>query len=227
MKDTSNHNMEYNSQKTKLIIPEYGRNVQMLIKHAKTIEEDDYRQAFVEKIVGLMQQMNPQNKNIEDYREKLWMHVFRIADYDINVVPPSGEVPTAEMLAKRPERIAYPPKDTKYRHYGHHVKALINKALEMEEGRKKQGFVTVIASYMKLAYKTWIKEHYVSDDIIIEDLKNLSNGALIVDEGASLDTFNSRKGSNSNNNSSHSNNRRNNNNYSKNHHRKKSNHRRR
>jgi len=69
------------------------------------------------------------------------------------------------------------------RHYGNSVHALIQKAIEMPEGPKREGFVEVIASYMKLAYKTWNKEHYVSDDIVKEDLEILSNGQLLLHEG--------------------------------------------
>ncbi len=181
------HNMEYNSEKSELIIPEYGRNVQMLIGYAKTIEDDEYRQAFVERIINLMQQMHPQSKNLEDYREKLWKHVFRIADYDINVLPPSGEAPLPEDYRKKPSQVPYPSKTSRFRHYGHNVQTMINRALEMEEGPVKDGFIGVIGSYMKLAYRTWNREHYVSDDIIKEDLVTLSEGKLALKEDAFID----------------------------------------
>lgn len=183
-------NMQYNSARERLAIPEYGRNVQKLIKHAKAIESDELRQAFVSKIVDLMMQMHPQNKNLDDYREKLWKHVFRIADFELpGVVPPTGEVPTPEDSKKRPHKVAYPSGETRFKHYGGNVQTLIKKALEMEEGPKKDGFVKVIASYMKLAYRTWNKEHYVSDDIIKGDLDTLSSGKLSVSDNTSLDNL--------------------------------------
>ncbi len=183
------HNMEYNSEKPLLIIPEYGRNVQMLVKHATTIENDEERQAFVEQIVDLIQQMHPQNRNIEDYKEKLWKHIFRIAEYNIEVIPPGGEHPRPEDYKKKPNKIKYPSIDTRFRHYGHNVQVLIQKALEMEPGPIKDGFVTVIGSYMKLAYRTWNKEHYVSDEIIRTDLEVLSNGQLTLVENTSIDNL--------------------------------------
>ena len=181
------HNMEYNSEKDNLIIPEYGRNVQMLIEHAKTIENNEMRQAFVEKIVDLMHQMHPQNRNIDDYRSKLWKHIFRIAKYEIDVIPPNGEIPTPETDLKKPEKVEYPASNAEFRHYGNNVQILIDKALKMEEGTKKDGFVSVIGAYMKMAYRTWNKEFYVSDEIIKQDLFNMSQGKLAIDEATSLD----------------------------------------
>ncbi len=185
--------MEYNSNKEELIIPEYGRNVQAMIRYAREIPDRATRQRFIEQIVGLMMQMHPQNRNLEDYRDKMWKHVFRIAEYNLDVMPPNGEIPKPEDSRKRPEKVPYPIKETRFRHYGHNVQKLVARALQMEEGPKKEGFVQVIGSYMKLAYKTWNREHYVSDDIIIDDLEHLSGGKLKVLDDASLDNL-SRNG---------------------------------
>ena len=175
--------MEYNSNKEELIIPEYGRNIQGMIRYARDLPTRAERQRYIEEIVILMMQMHPQNRN------KMWKHVFRIAEYNLDVMPPNGEIPRPEDSRKRPEKVPYPAKETKFRHYGHNVQRLIARALQMEEGPKKEGFVQVIGSYMKLAYKTWNREHYVSDDTIIEDLEHLSGGKLKVTEDASLDNL--------------------------------------
>lgn len=197
------YHMEYNSAKDELILPEYGRNVQLLIQHAKTIENKDMRQAFVEKVIKLMHQMNPQNRSIDEYKDKLWGHVFHIADYDIDVTPDNGIIPTKEGARKKPDQIAYPHNDTRYRHYGYNVQKLTEKAISMEDGPKKKGFVSAIASYMKLAYKTWNRDHYVSDDIIKGDLLKLSNGDLTVADGVYLDGLSNNNNSHSNNNGKH------------------------
>ncbi|MEK7257428.1 MAG: DUF4290 domain-containing protein [Bacteroidota bacterium] len=181
--------MEYNSKREELIIPEYGRHVQGLIRHARTISDREERQAFVERVVGLMMQMHPQNRNLEDHREKLWRHVFEIAEYDLDISPPIGEIPTPESAHKKPDPVPYPPKDTRFRHYGNNVQKLIAKAIAMEDGTKKDGFIQTIGSYMKLAYRTWNKEHYVSDDLILEDLKTLSQGKLELVDDMTLDNL--------------------------------------
>jgi Domain of unknown function (DUF4290) len=181
--------MSYNTQLEELIIPEYGRNVQQLVRYAQKIPNREYRQAFCEEIVSLIQQLYPQSKNVEDYREKLWKHLFRIANYQLEATTPSGITPTPEDARKRPERVPYPAQDTRFRHYGNNVRALIKKAIEMEDGAIKDGFVQTIGSYMKLAYKTWNREHYVSDDLIKGDLESLSGGKLSLEEHSRIDNL--------------------------------------
>ncbi|WP_235298600.1 DUF4290 domain-containing protein [Portibacter marinus] len=169
--------MEYNTEKDPLVISEYGRNVQNLINYAKTVEDKEQRQKYAERIVALMYQMNPDNKNINNYRAKLWSHLLRIADYDIEVDAPEDSILAKEDVVK-PETLSYPRTVRRYRHYGSNVMALIEKAIAMEEGPKKDAFAETIARYMKLAYRTWNREHYVSDEIIIEDLEKISKGKL-------------------------------------------------
>jgi hypothetical protein len=195
-------NMEYNSQKDELIIPEYGRNVQNMILYAKAIEDDRARQQVIEEIIDMMMMMHPQNRNLEDYRIKLWRHVFKIASYDLNVQPPSGITPSPEDDNRKPDKVNYPTAEPGYRHYGNNVQRLIRRALEMEPGAKRNGFVATIASYMKLAYRTWNKEHFVSDDIIKTDLEIISNGQLSLDELGSIENLTpaNQGGMNNNNN---------------------------
>ena len=183
--------MTYNSQEDILKIPEYGRHIQNLVDHVKTIEDDKERQDFAEHVVKLMYQMNPQSKNILEYKTKLWKHFLYIADYDIKVTPPEGVSNDPEEAAIKPDSVPYPVKEREFRHYGHNVRLLMEKAIAMEEGDKKDEFVQVIASFMKLAYKNWNREHYVSDEIILEDLESLSKGQLKVLENSSLDTLTS------------------------------------
>ncbi len=179
--------MAYNTQQEFLIMPEYGRNVQQLVRHAQKIEEPAYRQQFCEQIVDLIQQLYPQSKSVEDYREKLWKHLFHIAKYDLEATTPSGLVPRPEDAKKRPDRVPYPFSDTRFKHYGNNIQRLIRRAVEMEEGPVKEGFVQTIGSYMKLAYKTWNREHYVNDEIIKGDLETLSGGKLTLEDNSRID----------------------------------------
>jgi hypothetical protein len=182
--------MDYNSEKEDIRLPEYGRTIQGMLHHAKQIANPEHRQQTVEAVIALMQQINPTNRNFEDYKDKLWNHAFRIANYDLDVRVPAGVIIRKEEEKIRPEAVTYPYTTKKFRHYGHNVQTLIEKAIEMPDGSKKEGFVEVIASYMKLAYRTWNKEHYVSDDVVKVDLEALSEGQLELHEGHnSLDTL--------------------------------------
>ncbi|MCB0637814.1 MAG: DUF4290 domain-containing protein [Lewinella sp.] len=195
--------MIYNSAKEPLVMPEYGRHVQLLVDYCKTIEDQKYRQRFARRIVALMMQMQPQNRNMEDYEEKLWKHLFRIADFELEVDTPQGIArPTPEMAFHKPDAIPYPTLEAEYRHYGHNVQTMIKQAIAMEDGPKREGFTAAIAAYMKLAYKTWNKEHYVSDDVIKGDLEKLSSGKLSIHEDQALENLVTKDSSSNNNNNS-------------------------
>jgi hypothetical protein len=174
--------LEYNSTRDKLIFSEYGRSVQKLIQYAKTLKTKEERQRVVEEIVELINQLNPQTKNVLEYKQKLWRHVFKMADYELDVDHPFGEVPTEDDIRFKPAKVPYPQHEFNWRHYGYNIRVMIDKALKMEDGPVKKGFVETILSYMKLSYRTWNKEHFVSDDIIISDLSVMSGNKLSVDD---------------------------------------------
>jgi len=178
----STENMQYNSQMDNLIISEYGRNIQMMIQKIK--KEKDYikRQQYAEAIVDLMHQMHPTDKHNPDAKAKLWRHLFKIAEWDIHVTPPDGATPTPENTRITPKEIVYPEGVRKNRHYGKNVQILIEKAVNMEDSEKKKEFVMIIAAYMKLAYRTWNREHFVSDDVIKQDLHNMSGGQITISD---------------------------------------------
>jgi hypothetical protein len=186
--------MEYNSATEKLIIAEYGRNVQNLINYTKTIEDPEVRQAYAERIVALMQQIQPQGKSEEDYEEKLWKHLFRISNFELDVEPPEELTIDREPHQLQPERLEYPEEQARYRHYGHNVQVMIQKALAMEDEEKQKAFFGVIASYMKLAYVTWNREHYVNDEVIKADLEKLSGGKIKLDEKMTIENLQKNQG---------------------------------
>jgi len=198
-------NIKYNSEKEKLIISEYGRNIQNLIKHAQTIEDQKEQQAFVEEIVELMKKMKIGNKKSPEYKEKIWMHVYKIADFNLKAVPPNGVIPVPKPDDFKPGKLEYPTAEKHYRHYGHFIHSLMDKAIAMEEGVKKDQFVALIGAYMKLAYKTWSADAYVNDRTIKHDLEKMTKGKLVYPNGYSMDVLLSkdkdiRERKNSNNN---------------------------
>ncbi|MCZ2102316.1 MAG: DUF4290 domain-containing protein [Chitinophagales bacterium] len=174
--------LEYNSTREKLSFLEYGRSIQKLVKYAKTVEDREERQRIVEEIVSLINQLNPQSKNLLEYRQKLWRHVLKMANYELDVDIPEGVDTTLDTQENKAAKVPYPQHEFNWRHYGHNIRMMINKALTMEDGPVKQGYVETILSYMKMSYRTWNKEHFVSDDIIISDLASLSNNKLSVQD---------------------------------------------
>ncbi|HRI00567.1 MAG TPA: DUF4290 domain-containing protein [Saprospiraceae bacterium] len=189
MRHNSQPSFIYNTQTEHLIMPEYGRVVQDLVRHCKTLENDQFRQSFAESVIDLMQIMTPYNRNMDENRKKLWHHFFRIAEYDIKVNPPAGVEISPEKDIIHPTKIPYPTITKRNRHYGGYINQLIEKALKMEPGQKRDEFAVIIGSFMKLAVKTWNKEHYVSDEMIKVELNHMTNGELSIAEEVSLDAY--------------------------------------
>lgn len=185
--------LEYNSGREKLILPEYGRNIQKLVLHAKTIEDPDKRQWYVEMLLELMNQMLPGTKSVKEIEDKLWNHLFFIADYELDVkVPETVTIHRKGDVFMIPsDDVDYPQKKIPYRHYGWNVHTMVQKALAMEPGPKREEFSKVIGSYMKLAYRTWGKEQFVNDELIKEDLRKMSHGQIDVSDDASIDSYKS------------------------------------
>jgi Domain of unknown function (DUF4290) len=179
--------LEYNSTRDKLKYYEYGRSIQKMVEHAKAIENKEERQATVESIIELINYLNPQTKNVLEYKQKLWRHVFDMADNDLNVEHPFESLPTEADSKLKHIKVNYPQHEFPSRHYGYNIRMMIYKALKMEDGPIKSGFVETILSYMKLSYRTWNSEHFVSDDIIISDLAVMSNKQLSVDDNHTIE----------------------------------------
>ena len=179
--------MQYNSQRDKLLMPEYGRHVQNMLLHARTIEKKEDRQAFVEVVVNLMEQMQTSARPSRELTEKLWNHVFMIAGYDLDVDAPEDVVVVKHTDDPHPPKLEYPKNKFKFRHYGYHVQQLVEKAKATDDPIKKAEFANAIGSYMKLAYKTWNGDHFVNDEIIKEDLRSISSGGVDINEETPLD----------------------------------------
>lgn len=177
------HGLIYNTTLTKLSFKEYGRNVQQLVDYCITIEDEAYRNAFAKAIIDLMGQMSPHLRNVEDFRHKLWDHLFEIANYKLDIESPYP-IPTSKEVAPIP-KLDYPQSRMSFRHYGKNVERLIQKAIEMEDGPKKYAFTKVIANYMKMVYANWNRDG-VSDELIKSDLELLSNGELILSDEAAI-----------------------------------------
>ncbi|HTN47263.1 MAG TPA: DUF4290 domain-containing protein [Flavipsychrobacter sp.] len=197
--------MEYNTTRSKMLMPEYGRNVQRMVEYLMTIEDNDKRLKNAEVIVELMATLTPHLKTIEDYKHKLWDHLHQMTDFKL-VVDGPYPAPSREEIMKRPEMIPYPNGNGKNRHFGKNLTALIEKALKEEDLEKRQGYTQTIGYYMKLAYTNWHKEP-VHDDMIKNELYELSGGLLKYESGGYKVHFDTRTYKQNRNNNNNSNNR--------------------
>ena len=168
--------MEYNTNRTKLLMPEYGRNIQQMVEYCKSLPSKEERNEVAKTIVEFMGQRNPHLRDEENYKHKLWDHLYILADYDLDVDAPYP-FPTREELDQKPNRMDYPSFDNEYKFYGKSILQLIDRAIELEEGEEKEALIQVIANNMKKSYNVYNKEH-VQDEVIFRHLKELSQDKL-------------------------------------------------
>jgi hypothetical protein len=168
--------MDYNTDRNYLGMKEYGRHVQKMVEYLLTIEDKDKRQQQAQAVIELMGFLNPHLKNVEDFRHKLWDHLFFISDFKLEVNSPYP-IPTKETYKVKPDPLPYPKRHPKYAHLGKNLEVVIDKALKEEDPEKKAGFANAIAYYMKLSYSNWHKE-LVHDDAIRSELNSITGGQL-------------------------------------------------
>ncbi|QHI35724.1 hypothetical protein IMCC3317_10710 [Kordia antarctica] len=168
--------LEYNTERKRLIIPEYGRHIQKMINHAVETEDDVERNKIVKSIIGVMGNLQPHLRDVLDFQHKLWDQLFIMSDFRLDVDSPYPK-PSPEILQERPEPLGYPQNFPKYRFYGNNIKRMIDVANSWEEGEKKEALKYAIANHMKKCYLNWNKDT-VDDYVIFRHLLELSNGKI-------------------------------------------------
>ena len=169
-------NLEYNSERQHLIIPEYGRHLQKLIDQATVIEDDVERNKAAKYIIQVMGSLNPHLRDVPDFQHKLWDQLFIMSDFRM-VADSPYPIPSRDVLQLKPDVLKYPQNFPKYRFYGNNIKYMIDVANKWEEGEMKNALIKVIANHMKKSYLSWNKDT-VKDDVIFEHLLELSEGTI-------------------------------------------------
>ena len=177
-------NYDYNTQRKRMALPEYGRNVQKMIDHTKTIEDRDERNRAAKTIIQIMGNLNPHLRDVGDFKHTLWYHMALIADFELDIDSPYP-VPEPSKFVEKPNQIPYKQGDIRYLHYGRIIELLIKTASEMEDGDEKEYLTTLIVNQMKKSYITWNRSQ-VADEVIIGDMKKLSGGKLKMTDGVRI-----------------------------------------
>jgi hypothetical protein len=177
-------NYDYNTQRKRMALPEYGRNVQKMVDHIKTIEDRDERNRAAKTIIQIMGNLNTNIRDIGDFKHKLWDHLALIADFELDIDSPYP-VPEPSKFVEKPKQVPYRQGEIRYLHYGRIIELMIAAASEMEDGEEKEYFTTLIVNQMKKSYITWNRGQ-VADEVIIGDMKLLSKGKLKMTEGVKI-----------------------------------------
>ena len=172
--------MEYPTLQGKLIMPEYGRNIQQMVEHALTIEDREERTRCVKSIVHIMGNLFPYLRDVNDFKHKLWDHVAIMSDFKLDIDYPY-EILNEQNLHTRPESIPYKNSRIRYQHYGRTLEEMIEKVAKYPEGEEKDELTRLIANQMKKCFLTWNKE-VVDDKKIYDDLREMSKGELSTSE---------------------------------------------
>ncbi len=167
---------DYNTGRKKLVLPEYGRNIQNMVDHIVSIENKEERNKAANTIISIMGNLNPHLRDIGDFKHKLWDHLQIMADFKLDIDSPY-ELPKRETLYSKPDPIKYNQNDIRYKHYGRSLELMIKKAVEMEEGEEKENLTETLANHMKKSYLTWNRE-VVDNEQIFKDLNELSQGKI-------------------------------------------------
>lgn len=174
------YNLEYNSDRPLMIIPEYGRHIQKLVDYCIALESDEERKKMANAIVDVMGNLQPHLRDVPDFKHKLWDQLFIMSKFELNVEGPYGTPDKLELEAK-PEPLPYPKMASKYRFYGHNIQTMIKVALSWDEGELRTALIFNIANHMKKCYLNWNKDT-VDDAVIFKHLKDLSNGSFDLTE---------------------------------------------
>lgn len=189
---------DYNSTRNKLILSEYGRNVQNMVKYIVALPTKEERNRYAQVVIDLMGFLNPHLRDVADFKHKLWDHLHIISDFQIDVDSPYPK-PSMEAIHLKPEPLKYPHQRIKYKHYGKTIELMIEKAKSIDDPDRKRHMVQAVANFMKMAYVQWNKDS-VTDEMIINDLYNLSGGTLKLEENVNLNKVEYRAITHSNNN---------------------------
>jgi len=175
-------NLEYNSDREDLIIPEYGRHIHKMVNQAIECNNKDERNNMAKAIIGVMGNLNPHLRDVPDFQHKLWDQLFIMSQFQLDVDSPYPK-PSKEIFEQKPEKLYYPQNHPKYRFYGNNIKKMIDVAVSWEDGEMKSQLVYVIANHMKKCFLNWNKDT-VEDSVIYEHLFELSNGKISLDSSS-------------------------------------------
>jgi len=213
---------DYNSTRNKLILSEYGRNVQNMVKYITALPTKEERNRYAQVVIDLMGFLNPHLRDVADFKHKLWDHLHIISNFEIDVDSPYPK-PSPEAIHFKPDPLKYPHQRIRYKHYGKTIELMMEKAKSIEEPERKRHMVQSIANFMKMAYVQWNKDS-VADEIILSDLYAMSGGQLKLEENVNLNKVEFRTPPNNQNNRGRNNNNpRNNNNNNQNRNRNNNN----
>ena len=169
-------NLEYNTEREDLIIPEYGRHIKKMIDHVSSLRSKDERNKLSNAIISVMGNLQPHLRDVPDFQHKLWDQLFIMSNFKLDADSPF-EKPSKDILDSKPFPLEYPQSFPKYRFYGNNIKIMIDEAVKWDNSDKKDALIFTIANHMKKCFLNWNKDN-VEDQVIFEHLYELSDSKI-------------------------------------------------
>lgn len=181
--------LDYNTKRERLVLPEYGREVQKMVDYAIALPTKAQRQKCAETIIDIMERMFPQNRESLNYEQKLWDHLAIMSRFKLDIDYPV-DISEARHISEKPQPMAYPQRNPPVKHYGSMVFELFDRLKTMKPGRSRDELTRLTANQMKRNLILW--SHGSSDDDkIASDMARFTDGKIQLD----LDTFKFNVGS--------------------------------
>ncbi len=177
--------MDYNTGRKKLVLPEYGRNIQKMVLALKEVEDRDERNQMAKAVIQVMGNMNPHLRDVSDFTHKLWDHLAIISEFELDIDSPYP-TPEKEDFHLESVHIGYKnADDIRFKHYGKVLESMIKRTITYEEGEEKDALIEVICTQMKKSYVMWNREN-ITDEQIFSDLLFLTKNQIKIPEGLKL-----------------------------------------
>ena len=171
--------MDYNTRREKMAMPEYGRGVQQMVEHCKTIADRNERMRCANTIIATMANMAPMTADKEDFQKKLWNHLAIIANYDLDIDYPV-EIDRIDDENARPEQLPYPQKRIRRRHYGAIVEEFAEHLATMQDTPEREELTMLVANHMKRDLSNWSADS-MSDEKVADDMAQYTDGKIQID----------------------------------------------
>ena len=170
--------MEYNTLQKKMIMPEYGRHVHIMVQHAIQIKDRDQRNAAAQTIVGVMGNLMPHLREVPDFKHKLWDHLFIISDFKLDIDAPYPPPSRSEMV-ERPNTVPYPQSHIRQKHYGKILVDMIRETGKLPDCPQRDQLIQQLATQMKKSYIAWNRSE-INNEQIAQDIWDISDGKIVL-----------------------------------------------
>lgn len=171
--------MDYNTHRSKMRMPEYGRSIHLMVEHCKQITDRAERQVCAESIVNTMKLLHPDIRLQTDYKQRLWDHLAIMSNFELDIDYPY-DVSNARKVSERPAPLPIPKRRIPVRHYGNLVFSTLDYVCNMQPGPERDELVRLVANQMKrdlIAYGNASPDN----DRVISDIANFTDGIIQID----------------------------------------------